>query len=506
MSYTKTAWVNDSAPALSADNLNKIENQLEAVTALAEAALPASQKGAASGVATLGADSLLEQAVKKLFASSVELTIGSIADGQYLKRDGDTIVGGSPAGGGNMDTSVYDQDEDGIVDAAASVPWSGVTDKPSTFAPSAHSHTQTDIDGLSDALAGKANASHSHDTSDIVGLQTELNNKAPMSHTHTIGQVDGLQAALDNLADSSGAGYVENDSPIFTDIVALDEIHVGADSGSDRHGTIYGEGTSDNHTLYVRVGNTTLKSLALSSLGGITWDGTPLVLDTDPRLDPSQVFGTFTEVLDSTTISDTHHNKIVIYKTDNGDVTFTLSESASNGFHCTIINTTASDITFAVEGTDTMTPSGAVLKANPNGLAVANVMHNAGAWYVIAGKPPKESFIVALSDMTSDLSVGTNKASFRMPYDFYVTEVRAAVATAPVGSKVTVDINESGTSILSTKLSIDAGEKTSVTAEVPAVLSYNLLAEDAEITFDIDGVGSTTAGAGLTVTLLGYRV
>jgi hypothetical protein len=68
-----------------------------------------------------------------------------------------------------------------------------------------------------------------------------------------------------------------------------------------------------------------------------------------------------------------------------------------------------------------------------------------------------------------------------------------------------VDINEGGNSILSTKLSIDAGEKTSTTAATPAVISDSSLAEDAEISFDIDAVGSTTPGKGLKVTLKGYR-
>ena len=66
-----------------------------------------------------------------------------------------------------------------------------------------------------------------------------------------------------------------------------------------------------------------------------------------------------------------------------------------------------------------------------------------------------------------------------------------------------VDINESGTTILSTKLTIDASEKTSTTAATPAVISDATLADDAEITIDIDGVGSTVAGAGLKVTFIG---
>jgi len=54
-------------------------------------------------------------------------------------------------------------------------------------------------------------------------------------------------------------------------------------------------------------------------------------------------------------------------------------------------------------------------------------------------------------------------------------------------------------------LSIDAGEKTSLTAATQAVISDNVLDEDFEITVDIDQIGSTIAGAGLIVTLIGYR-
>ena len=70
-----------------------------------------------------------------------------------------------------------------------------------------------------------------------------------------------------------------------------------------------------------------------------------------------------------------------------------------------------------------------------------------------------------------------------------------------------VDINEAGSTILTTKLSIDAGEKTSLTAATAAVIggAGPALANDALITFDIDQIGSSTAGKGLKVTLYGYR-
>lgn len=110
-------------------------------------------------------------------------------------------------------------------------------------------------------------------------------------------------------------------------------------------------------------------------------------------------------------------------------------------------------------------------------------------------------FVIAASDESTDLTTGTNKVYFRMPYAGTLLAVRASVNTAPTGSTLIVDINEAGTSLLSTKLSIDASEKTSTTAAVPAVISDSVLVDDAEMTIDIDQVGSTIKGKGLKVYL-----
>jgi hypothetical protein len=120
----------------------------------------------------------------------------------------------------------------------------------------------------------------------------------------------------------------------------------------------------------------------------------------------------------------------------------------------------------------------------------------------LRGQP--QSITVACSDETTNLTTGTAKVTFRMPYAFTLTDVRASLSTAQTaGSIFTVDINEGGTTILSTKLTIDNSEKTSTTAATPPVISDTSLADDAEITIDIDQVG--TAGAkGLKVTLIGY--
>jgi hypothetical protein len=88
-----------------------------------------------------------------------------------------------------------------------------------------------------------------------------------------------------------------------------------------------------------------------------------------------------------------------------------------------------------------------------------------------------------------------------MPFAVNLTNVRASLSTTSSSGNVEVDVNEGGVSIFSTRPTIDAGQRTSVTAAVPAVLSDTALADDAEITVDIDSAG--TNAKGLKVTLIG---
>lgn len=117
----------------------------------------------------------------------------------------------------------------------------------------------------------------------------------------------------------------------------------------------------------------------------------------------------------------------------------------------------------------------------------------------------RETLVISISDETTALTTGTAKTTFRMPYAFYLTDLKASVTTAPTGSTLTIDVNEGGTTILSTKLTIDATEKTSTTAATAVVISDPDLADDAEITIDLDAIGSTVAGAGAKVYFIGYR-
>jgi hypothetical protein len=92
-----------------------------------------------------------------------------------------------------------------------------------------------------------------------------------------------------------------------------------------------------------------------------------------------------------------------------------------------------------------------------------------------------------------------------MPFAFTVTEVRASVNTAPTGAAISVQIQESGSDILSTPITIDVSETTSETAATPPVISDSSLADNAIIAIDLDAVGSTVAGTGLKIAIIGNR-
>lgn len=114
----------------------------------------------------------------------------------------------------------------------------------------------------------------------------------------------------------------------------------------------------------------------------------------------------------------------------------------------------------------------------------------------------------AISDETTAITTGTGKLSFAIPYAFTVVGVYASLNTVSSSGTPTFDINEAGTTILSTKIVIDVSEKTGGsagyqgTAAGAAVISDSSLAANAEITVDIDVAGTGAKGA--KVFIIGY--
>lgn len=114
---------------------------------------------------------------------------------------------------------------------------------------------------------------------------------------------------------------------------------------------------------------------------------------------------------------------------------------------------------------------------------------------------------LALSDESTAITTGTSKLTFRIPYACKLTKIpRINLNTVSSSGLVTVDIKKNGATIFSTLLTIDANEKTSVTATTPCVLSTNptTFADDDEITFNITVAG--TGAKGLKATLFVEKV
>lgn len=117
----------------------------------------------------------------------------------------------------------------------------------------------------------------------------------------------------------------------------------------------------------------------------------------------------------------------------------------------------------------------------------------------------QKEYIIFCSDETTALTTGTSKVTFRIPCTLTVTNIRGSLSTTQAsGTIFTIDVNKNGTTILSTKLTIDNTEKTSVSAAIPLVISDTALADDDEITVDIDQIGNGSA-KGLKIIIFGTK-
>jgi hypothetical protein len=115
---------------------------------------------------------------------------------RLLKQDGYVVGGGGGGGSGDMLKSVYDANNDSVVD---SVPWAGIIGTPSTFPPSAHGHIIADTTGLQTALDNKV------DDSQVSAFGLTL--IADASATAARGTLGLGTAATSNTGDFATAGH-----------------------------------------------------------------------------------------------------------------------------------------------------------------------------------------------------------------------------------------------------------------------------------------------------------
>jgi hypothetical protein len=317
-----------------------------------------------------------------------------------------------------MSTSTYDTNVNGIVDAAESVPWTGVTGTPSTFPPSAHSHTIADTTGLQTALDNKiddsqisafgltlvddANAATARST---LGLGTAATSNtgdfAVSGHTHsgfvptggTAGQVLKKITATDYdyswQADNTGTGLSDGDKGDVTV------------TGS---GTIW---TIDNNTIT----NAKLSDVATSTIKGRVTASTG-----DPEdLTPTQV-RTLINVADGAN-NYAHPNH-------SGDVT-SLGDGATTIVSNAVTNTKLADVPTATFKGRTTAGTG-----DPEDLTVTQ----AKALLNLTGTNSGDQTITLTGDVTGS---GTGSFAATIANDVVTNAKAANMATSTVKGRVT---------------------------------------------------------------------
>ena len=318
------------------------------------------------------------------------------------------------------------------------------------------------------------------------------------------GTVSGISKSM------VGLGSVENTALSTwagsTSITTLGTIAIGTWQGTAVAIAYGGTGATSASGARTNLGATTLGSniFTITNPGAITF----------PRFNADNTISVLSDSAFRTAIGATTVGGNMFTLSNPGAVSFlrfnadnTVSALSDSAFRAAIGAGTVTSVANGsglsggtITSTGTLSVDSTVMRTNLGSTTQQNV---SGITQVTGTLIDNNHFMtIALSDEDTAITTGTAKITFRAPYAMDLYRIpRASLSTASSSGIPTVDINVGGSTILSTKLTINAGEKTSTSATA-AVLSSTSIADDAEITMDIDVAG--TGAKGLKVVLY-YR-
>lgn len=150
------------------------------------------------------------------------------------------------------------------------------------------------------------------------------------------------------------------------------------------------------------------------------------------------------------------------------------------------------------EGDAPATPGSGLVKIYAKSDGKMYCKDDAGTEYALVNAAETKSFGPYIDGV---LAVETNAASFLAPCDLTITEILAAVDTAPTGANLIIDVNKNGTTMYTTQGNRPtiAATETTETATDPDVIS---ITKGDKISIDIDQIGSTVAGENLSIVII----
>lgn len=118
-------------------------------------------------------------------------------------------------------------------------------------------------------------------------------------------------------------------------------------------------------------------------------------------------------------------------------------------------------------------------------------------------QPQQEAFPFACTDETTEITATGVYVTFQFPYAFNIESLYASLTTASDGGDVSIAVNVNGVDILSTDITIEEGETSSLTATTQPVVSSPSLAAADVVTLEVLTAGASATG--LKVVLVGRQ-
>lgn len=424
--------------------------------------------------------------------------------------------------------------------------WDDLEGKPDTFPPSAHTHPITEITDLQTELDGKQDAgdfveegdprlsdartptAHTHPISDVTDLQSELDSKVADtdsrlsdSRTPTGGaggvlsgtfpnpgfavnmatqtELDAVEARVssveENKADLVAGRVPSSQLPSYVDDV-LEYETFDAFPETGESGKIYVD--LETNTLYRRSPSLYVPIVGSPGSTDAVAEGSLNLYFTAARVRDTILTGLSLATNAAISAADSVLSAL-------GKLQAQITAHIANTSNPHSVTKEQVGLGSAENTADLDKPISTATQTALNGKANTSHTHPASD---ITGLPVEYEY--AVTDEYVPYSAGAAKLIFRIPCNMRLTGVSCYHSVAQTsGSLVTVNLKKAGTGILSTKLTIDNNEESSVTAATPPVISdggnaYSDLPYDTKMQVDVDQIGNATA-VGLKIRLLGYR-